>query len=160
MTALQLSTDSTEIKPSLQHWISQSIFIKFKNKGRFWSLLVVRIPKLTLIFQFMKNWLGYSRLKTINTISKRDCSSTFYWLLGNWALSSTLNISVNHLHVSTQFLRSEFLSSSGPGPGLVMVQSWSNHCQDRVNVKSKKHLQINLKIFHSLKKKSKDQSWR
>ena len=43
---------TTEIKLSLQPWISQSIFIKFTNQGRFWSMLVMRIPKLTLIFEF------------------------------------------------------------------------------------------------------------
>ena len=47
------------------------------------------------MLNLMKFWLSYLRLKIIDTISKIDCSSIFYWLLGNWALSWTLNISVN-----------------------------------------------------------------
>ena len=55
-------------------------------------------------------WLRFLRLKTMETISKIDCSSTFYWLLGNWdkklkssqylewyPLSLTANISVKTL---------------------------------------------------------------
>ena len=37
----------------------------------------------------------FLRLNTMDTISKIDCSSTFYWLCRNQALSPTLNISVN-----------------------------------------------------------------
>ena len=47
------------------------------------------------MFNLMKFWLWYLRLKTMETISKIDCSATFYLPYGNWALSSTLNVSVN-----------------------------------------------------------------
>ena len=47
------------------------------------------------MFNLMKFWLRYLRLKTMNTIQNIDCSSIFYWLFRNQALSSTLNIPVN-----------------------------------------------------------------
>ena len=46
-------------------YLSQ-FFIKFKDQGQFWNPLVMRIPKLSLIFMInalMKDWLRYSRLQ-------------------------------------------------------------------------------------------------
>ena len=47
------------------------------------------------LFNLMKFWLRHLRLKTMDSIPNIDCSSTFYWLFRNQALSSTLNIPVN-----------------------------------------------------------------
>ena len=57
------------------------------------------------MLNLMKFWLRYLRLKTMDTISKIDCSSTFYWLFRNQALSLTLNISVNS---SSTFFNNSF----------------------------------------------------
>ena len=42
------------------------------------------------MINLMKFWLRYLRLKTMDTLPNIDCSSTFYWLFRNQALSSTL----------------------------------------------------------------------
>ena len=42
------------------------------------------------LFNLMKFWLRHLRLKTMDSIPNIDCSSTFYWLFRNQALSSTL----------------------------------------------------------------------
>ena len=68
---------------------------KLDFQWQFWNLLVMRILKHPLHIWFDEVWLSYLRLKIIDSISKTDYSSTFYWLYRNQALSSTLNISVN-----------------------------------------------------------------
>ena len=55
------------------------------------------------MFNLMKFWLRYLRLQTMDTVPNIDCSSTFYWLFRNEALSATLKIPVNSSCLSWGF---------------------------------------------------------
>ena len=82
---------ATKRFPSFLH----EFFVKLDSWWQFWICLSWGFRNTPYMFNLMKFWLRYLRLKTMNTIQNIDCSSIFYWLFRNQALSSTLNIPVN-----------------------------------------------------------------
>ena len=83
------------LQQDLSHVFSMNSWSNQTSNDSFDICLSWGFRNTPYMFDLMKFWLSYLRLKTIDSISKTDCSSTFYWFYRNEALSSTLNISVN-----------------------------------------------------------------
>ena len=82
---------STRCFPCFLH----DFLVKLDSQWQFWNLLVMRIPKLSLIFEFDEVLAEIFKVKDNWEHFKNKLLFDFYWLFGNGALPSTLNNSVN-----------------------------------------------------------------
>ena len=138
------------------HGFCKKIFLMFSP----WILGQIRLPMTPYIFNLMKFWLSYLRLKTIDSISKIDCSSITCSLEIEPCLLFTLNISAKTssnqtppscfgILITNRFQKchweSNLTKNSWRKHRKYLVANWTMHTIFHTYLQNNKHYSVKLR---------------